>query len=207
MVVAFRSGLGSLIVSFLCSNLCNSDIDFYMRCEIFRSLKIWFIYGCCTGFIVIGPSLVIILWDIGHVACLQLLTCNVPPCDGVNSQLVSWKYCELTHKAAQVKQQLSPLSRVYSPLLPCRRQCQRRPLSLAPNFQAERGSPLTAGDLNISNYTILNTIELHARRMWLSAARPDTVNSLTVTNATVTKIQSKTWTRFPTSKTMKTSQT
>jgi len=32
--------------------------------------------------------------------------------------------------------------------------------SVAPNFHPERSSPQTAGDLHISNYTILNTFKL-----------------------------------------------
>jgi len=111
------------------------------------------------------------------------------------------------HQTAQVQHQLSSLSTVNTPLLACRRQCQRRPFSVAPNFHAERSSPQTAGDLNISNYTIPNTFKFHARRIWLFAARPDTLNPLSVVNSMLTKIQSKTCTRFPTSNTLNTSQT
>jgi len=100
-----------------------------------------------------------------------------------------------------------PFSTVNTPLLTCRWLCQRRPLSIAPNFHAERCSPQTAGDLNISNNTIRNTFKFHARRIWLLAARPDALNLLSVVNSTVTNIQSKTWTCFPTSNTLKTSQT
>jgi hypothetical protein len=35
----------------------------------------------------------------------------------------------------------------------------------APNVHAERSSPQTASDLNKSNFTILNTFKLHARKM------------------------------------------
>jgi len=111
------------------------------------------------------------------------------------------------HHSAQAQHQLSSLSTVNTPLLACGRQCQRRPLSVAPNFHAERSSPQTAGNLNISNYTIQNTFKLHARRIWLFAARPDALNPLSVVNSMIPKIQSKTWTRFPTSNTLKTSQT
>jgi len=207
MVVGFGSGSGSCLVRFLGSNLFTWDIDYYTRREVFGSRKVHFIYGFCTRFILIGFSLFIVLWDIGHAACLQLLVCNEPPSDGVEAQYVSWKYRERTHEAAQAQHQLSSLSTVYTPLLPCRRQFSRRPLSVAPNFRAERSSPLTAGDLNISNYTILNTFKLLARRIWLFAAHPDTLNPLSVVTSTLTKIQSKTWTRFPTSNTLKTYQT
>jgi len=96
---------------------------------------------------------------------------------------------------------------VYTPLLTCRRQCQRRPLSVAPKCHAKRRSPQTADDLNISNYTILHIFKLHARRIWLFAARPDALNPLSIVNSTLTTIQSKTWTRFPTLNNVKTSQT
>jgi len=109
------------------------------------------------------------------------------------------------HQTAQAQLPLSSLSTVNTPLLPCRRQCQRRPYSVAPNFHAERSSPQTAGNLNISNYTILNTFKL--QRIWLLAARPDVLNPLSLVNSTLTKIQSKTLMHFPTSNTLKISQT
>ena len=96
---------------------------------------------------------------------------------------------------------------MYTPLLTCRGQCQRRPLSLSLNFHAERSSPETAGDFNISNYTILKTFKLQAERIWLLAACPNVLNPLNVMISTLTKHHSKTWTRFPTSSTLKTSQT
>ena len=88
MVVAFGLGSGSCLVRFLCSNLYISGIDYYTRREVFGSLKVYFIYGFCTGFIFIGFSLFIVLWDIGHAACLQLLVCNEPPCDGVEAESI-----------------------------------------------------------------------------------------------------------------------
>jgi len=109
------------------------------------------------------------------------------------------------HQTAQAQLQLSFLSTVNTPLLTCLRQCQRRPHSVAPNFHAERSSPQTAGDLNISNYIILNTFK--SQRIWLFAVRPDVLNPLSVVISTLTKIQSKPWTRFPTSNTLKTLQT
>jgi len=111
------------------------------------------------------------------------------------------------HQTAETQHQLSSLSTVYTPLLACRRQSQRRPHSVAPNFKAERSSPQTAGDLNISNFTIQNTIKLNAGRISLFAARPDALNPLSVVNSTLRMTQSKTWTRFTTSNTLKTSQT
>jgi len=59
-----------------------------MRREVFGSLEVYFIYGFCTGLIFIGFSLYIVLWDIGHAACLQLLACNEPPCDGVEAESI-----------------------------------------------------------------------------------------------------------------------
>jgi hypothetical protein len=54
MVVGFGLGLGSCLVRFLWSNLFISSIDYYTRCEDFGSLKVYSIYGFCTGFIIIG---------------------------------------------------------------------------------------------------------------------------------------------------------
>ena len=107
------------------------------------------------------------------------------------------------HQTVQAQHQLSSLAAVNTRLLASRWQRQRRPISVAPNFHAERSSPLTAGDLNISNYTILNTFG----RICLFAGRPETLNPLSVVNSTLIQIQTKTWTHFPTSKTLKTSQT
>ena len=53
MVVVFWSGLGSYLVQFLCSNLFISGIDCYMRREVFRSLKVYFMYGFCIGCIIL----------------------------------------------------------------------------------------------------------------------------------------------------------
>jgi len=111
------------------------------------------------------------------------------------------------HQTAQAQHQLSSLSTVDTPLLECNQQPQRRTLSVALNPHAEGNSPQTAGDLHTSNFTILNTINLHARRIWLFAACPDLLNPLSVINSMGTMIQSKTWTRFPTSNTLQTLQT
>jgi len=86
MVVAFRLGSGSCLVRFLCSNLFISGIYYYTRCKVFGLLKVYFIYGFCTGFIFIGFSLFIVVWDIAQAAFLQLLGCKKPPCDGVEAQ-------------------------------------------------------------------------------------------------------------------------
>jgi len=110
------------------------------------------------------------------------------------------------HQTAQAQHQHSSLCTVKTPLLACRRQCQRRHFSVAPNFHAERSSPRTAGNLNISNYSILITFKLHSRTIWQFTAGPDALNLLSVVNSTITKIQSKTWTRFSTSNTSKISQ-
>jgi len=134
--------------------------------------------------------------------------------DAVFLQLLAWRcwgsinlssiVSLYPHQTAQAQLQLAFLSTVNTPLLPCCRQCQWRPHSVAPNFHAERSSPQTAGDVNISNYTILNTFKL--QRIWLYAARPDWLNPLSVVNSTLTVIQSKTWTRFTTSNRLKTLQ-
>jgi hypothetical protein len=86
MVVAFGVRSCSCLVRFLCSNLVISGMDYYTRREVVGSLKVYFIYGFCTGFIFIDFSLFIVLWDIGHTACLQLWECKQPACDGVEAQ-------------------------------------------------------------------------------------------------------------------------
>jgi hypothetical protein len=86
MVVAFRLGSRSCLVCFLCSNLFISGICYYTGREVFGSLKVYFIYGFCTGFICIGYSLFIVLWDITHAPFLQLLACKEPLCDGFEDQ-------------------------------------------------------------------------------------------------------------------------
>jgi len=53
MVIAFGLGLGSCFVCFLCSSLFISGIDYYTRREVFGSLKVYFIYGFCIGFILL----------------------------------------------------------------------------------------------------------------------------------------------------------
>jgi len=85
-VVAFRLWLGSYLVHFLYSNLFISGIHYYKRREVFGLLKVYFIYGFCTGYIFIGFHLFIVLWDIPHVEFLQLLACKEPSCDGFEAQ-------------------------------------------------------------------------------------------------------------------------
>jgi hypothetical protein len=86
MVVAFRLRSGSCLVRFRCANRCISGIYYYSRREVSGSLKVYFIYGFSAGFIFIGFSLFIVLWDIAHAAFLQLLAYKEPPCDGVEDQ-------------------------------------------------------------------------------------------------------------------------
>jgi len=88
VVVVFGSRSGSCLVCFLCSNQFISGIDYYSRRVVFVSLSVCFIYGFCTAFILIGCRLFIVLWDIGRAACLQLLACNEPPCDGVEAECI-----------------------------------------------------------------------------------------------------------------------
>jgi len=45
MVVSFRLGSGSCLVRFVCSNLFISGIDYYMRCLVFRLLRVYFIHN------------------------------------------------------------------------------------------------------------------------------------------------------------------
>jgi hypothetical protein len=73
MVIAFRLGSGSCLVRFVLANLFISGIYYYTRREAFGSLKVYFIFGICTGFIFTGFSVFIVLWDIALAAFLQLL--------------------------------------------------------------------------------------------------------------------------------------
>ena len=76
MVIAFRLGSGCCLVLLLCFNLFISGIYYYTGRKVFGSLKVDFIYGFCTGFICIGFSLFIVLWDIAYAAFLKLLACK-----------------------------------------------------------------------------------------------------------------------------------
>jgi hypothetical protein len=103
MVVAFGLGSGSCLARFLCSNLCISGIDYYTGREVFGSLKVYFIYGFCTGFIFIRCSLFIVFWDIGHAACLQLLVCNEPPYEGVEAESIVSLYTRLLRPSTNIR--------------------------------------------------------------------------------------------------------
>jgi hypothetical protein len=83
--VVFGLGLGSCLVQFLYSNLFILGIYYYTCCEVFGYLMVYFMYGICTSFIFIGFSLFIVVWDIEHAACLQLLAYKEPPCDGIEA--------------------------------------------------------------------------------------------------------------------------
>ena len=53
MGVAFGLGSGSCVVCFFCSNLFISGIDYDTHREVFGSLKVYFIYRFCIGFILL----------------------------------------------------------------------------------------------------------------------------------------------------------
>jgi len=53
VVVAFGLWSGSCLLHFVCSNLSISGTDYYTRREVFGSLKVYFIYGFCIGFILL----------------------------------------------------------------------------------------------------------------------------------------------------------
>jgi len=53
MVVTFWLGSGSCLVSFLCSNLFISGIEYYTCHVVSGSLRVYFIYWFCVGFIVL----------------------------------------------------------------------------------------------------------------------------------------------------------
>ena len=81
MGVGFGLGSGSCLVRFLSFNRFISGIDYYTHRKVFGSLRVYFIYGPCIGFI-----LFIVLLDIAHAVFLQLLACKDSPCDGVEGQ-------------------------------------------------------------------------------------------------------------------------
>jgi hypothetical protein len=97
------------------------------------------------------------------------------------------------HHAAQARYQLLSVSTVYTQHLECHRQYQGTSLPVAPNCPTQTRSPQTAGDLNISNYTILNTFKLPTGWISLSPADRNGLNPLRMMNSTSTNIQSKTW--------------
>jgi hypothetical protein len=107
------------------------------------------------------------------------------------------------HKTAQALHIPSSQTAVNTALLLRHRQYQKKPISFALNFHAERSSPQPDDDLNISNYTMLNTFKLHPRIIRPVAARPNIFKLLSIVNSTLTKIQSKTWTHFTTLETLK----
>ena len=53
MAVVSGLVLGSCLVRFPCANLFISGIDYYTCREVFGSLKVYFIYRFCIGFIVL----------------------------------------------------------------------------------------------------------------------------------------------------------
>lgn len=62
----------------------------------------------------------------------------------------------------------------------------------------------TAGDINISNYLILDSFKLHASRIGLFATHTHSLNPLSVVNPTPTRNQLRSWMHFPTWNTSKT---
>jgi hypothetical protein len=53
MVVPFALGSGSCLVGFLCSNQFILGIDYYTHRKVYGSLKVYFIYRFCIGFILL----------------------------------------------------------------------------------------------------------------------------------------------------------
>jgi len=116
-----------------------------------------------------------------------------------------WSGVELNKTVFPV--QIRTAGTLPGPVANTSRQCLRRPLSVAPNCHAERCSSQTAGVLNISNYTILNTFKLHTTRIRLLAALHDAVKLLSLLNPRLKNIQSNTWTCFLISNSLKSLQT
>jgi len=78
---------------------------------------------------------------------------------------------------------------------------------MAPNYHAKNSSRQTAGNLKIWNYTFWNAVTLYARSIWPFAVCPNVVSPLSVSNSMLTKIQSMTCMRLPSSNMFKTFQT
>jgi hypothetical protein len=111
------------------------------------------------------------------------------------------------HQAAQAQHQLLTPSTVYTLLLTCYGECQRRPLSVARSFHVKRSSPQTAGGSNLTSNTIRNPFMMHSRSQSLFPVRPDMLNPLSIVNSTLRNIQSQTSTHFPSLNTLELSQT
>jgi len=214
---AFGLVLGSCLVSFLCCTLFISGNDSGTRGGIILvSVRV---AGLFVSFVLINFSQALIITDVakfldcsGCIFYLFIVLCGIA--HAVFLQLLAW-WCWgsknlpsvvswYPHQTAQAQHHFSSHSTVNPRLLQCHWQYQRRPHSVAPNFHADKSSLQTAGNINISIYTILNTIKL--QRIWLFTVRPETLNPLWVVNSTLTMIESKTWKRFPTSNTLKTMQ-
>jgi hypothetical protein len=60
--------------------VCISGIEFYTRCKVFSSLRVYFLYRFWIGFIIF-----IVLMDIAHAAFLQLPVCQEAPWDAVEA--------------------------------------------------------------------------------------------------------------------------
>jgi hypothetical protein len=106
---------------------------------------------------------------------------------------VSWD----PHQTAQAQHQLPSLSTVNTTLLPCGRECLRRAHSVALNFRAERSLPQTAGDLNISNYTILNTIQVACQKNLTDHSAPQRVEPAQHHESNAIKGSVQDWNPFP----------
>lgn len=109
-------------------------------------------------------------------------------------------------QTAQAQHQHLSQSIVNTPLHLSHPRCLWWPLLVVPNVYVERCSTQTAVDWTISNYSILNTLMFHTRRVLLFAAWPDPWNPLSIMNSMLWKSTSKTWMHFPTSNTLQTSQ-
>jgi len=155
-------------------------MDYYTPREVFGLLRVFFecysyYYGtshveCFCNSLHVRNLLVMVLWLNESLKLAESIVSICP------------------QKTAQAQHQLMTRYTVNTPLLVCYRQCERRPLSDAPPFHAERRLPQTAADLNISNNSIKNTLMFHTRRIWLLPAHPNAFNTLSVVNTTLTKI-------------------
>jgi len=192
-------GRGCGLGYFLCSNLFISGVDYHTHHEVSRLPRVNFSFYSHYH----GTSRMQHFCNSWHGRNVLVMVSRIDKSLKLAENIVSLH----PHQPAQAQHLLSSHSKANTPLVASCWRCQGRHQSITPNFHAERSSPQTAGDLKVSNYTILNTIKLHAGRIWLFAACPDALNLLSVINPAVTMNQSTTWTRFFTSNTFKASQT